>query len=100
MWFSVAKRGDLTEGVMRRYEVEGRKIVVVLNGGKTVAFNALCPHASAELVEGDLRPTYVICPLHNYRYDLSNGRCLKPPDGPRLKIYSAEWRDDVLWVDV
>ncbi len=100
MWVSVTKRGELIEGVMRPYEVAGKNIVVVLNAGKTVAFNGLCPHASAALVEGDIRPTYVICPLHNYRFDLNTGRCLKPPDGPRLKIYPAEWRDDILWVDI
>ena len=85
---------------MRRGEVGGRAVVVVLNGGKPYAFNATCPPASAALADGDLRATYVICPLHNYRFDLGNGRCLKPMDGPRLKVYPVEWRGAVFWGDV
>lgn len=100
MWHPLIPKTELIEGVMRRVEVDGRALVVVINGGKPYAFNATCPHASAELVDGDLRATYVICPLHNYRFDLGNGRCLKPMDGPRLRIYPVEWRGEVLWGDV
>jgi nitrite reductase/ring-hydroxylating ferredoxin subunit len=100
MWQPLINRTELQEGVMRRVEVAGRGVVVVLNEGKPRAFNALCPHASADLSEGDVRPTYVICPLHNYRYELATGRCLKPMDGPRLKVYPVEWRGDVLWGDL
>lgn len=100
MWYPTLPQTQLHEGMMHRLEVGGRAIVVALNQGHPVAFNATCPHASAELDAGDLRPTYVICPLHAYRYDLKTGRCLKPMDGPRLRIYPTEWREGTLWVEV
>ena len=85
---------------MREVEAGGRRLVVALNGGVAHGFDALCPHASAALADGDLRPAYVICPLHHYRYDLVTGHCLKPRDGPRLKVYTVEWRGQVLWGDI
>jgi nitrite reductase/ring-hydroxylating ferredoxin subunit len=100
MWTPLIRRSEIVEGGMREVEAGGRRLVVALQDGAAYVFNALCPHASAALVEGDLRPTYVICPLHNYRYELATGRCLKPRDGPRLRVYPVEWRGDVLWGDI
>ncbi len=77
----------------------GLPIALALEGGQLRAFHALCPHASAELTEGDLRPGMVICPLHAYRFDLRTGICLKPREGgPRLRIYPAEFRGEEVWV--
>lgn len=99
-WIRVGRYGGMAEGEMRLLVVAGRQVALALNGGTLHAFHPLCPHASASLMEGDLRPTYVICPLHAYRFDLKTGRCLKPPDGPRLRIYQVEMRGEDLWVEV
>jgi apoptosis-inducing factor 3 len=97
-WIKVAERREVPEGRMLQVRVGEKPIVVTLYEGKLYAFNAGCPHASANLVEGDLRPAMVICPLHAYRFDLRTGICLKPRDGPRLRVYPAEWRGDAVWV--
>ncbi len=97
-WVKVAERSELYEERMLLVRVGEKPLAVALYQGKVYAFNALCPHASASLVEGDLRPGIVICPLHAYRYDLRNGVCLKPRDGPRLRVYPAEFRGDELWL--
>jgi nitrite reductase/ring-hydroxylating ferredoxin subunit len=97
MWIALISRSEVGDGQMREVEAGGRRVVVAMQDGMAYAFNAFCPHASARLVEGDLRSTYVICPLHHYRYALSTGRCLKPTDGPWLRVYPVEWRGDVLW---
>jgi nitrite reductase/ring-hydroxylating ferredoxin subunit len=83
---------------MLRTHAGNREIIVALVGGDVRAFDAQCPHASADLAAGDLRPGYVICPLHAYRYDLSTGHCLKPRDGPRLRVYDVQVHDDEIWI--
>ena len=85
-------------GEMQRRTMQGHDFVIARSVDGYTAFNAACPHASAALVEGDLRSHYVICPLHNYRFALADGRCLKPKDGPRLRLYQVNVRDGQLWV--
>ncbi len=99
-WVRVAERCALAEGKMIAVEAGGRRLVIALEGGRLRAFNALCPHASASLAEGDLRPGRVICWLHSYRFDLASGVCLSPRDGPRLRVYEAEIRVDEVWVKI
>ncbi|MDQ4079084.1 MAG: Rieske (2Fe-2S) protein [Chloroflexota bacterium] len=99
-WIKVAKRNDLSEGQMIQVEVNTQLIVLALYESKLHAFAAHCPHASANLVEGDLRPGYLICPLHAYRFDLKSGICLKPRDGPHLRMYEAAFHGEEIWVKV
>lgn len=99
-WVKVAERGDVQEGALTAVTIDGRALVLGCARGTLYAFDAACPHASANLAEGDLRPHYVICPLHAYRFDLATGRCLKPPDGPRLRVYPVEVREGAVWVRV
>ncbi len=43
---------DIWEGDMESYEVDGHEIlVIVLDGGKVIATQAVCPHQNSELVE-------------------------------------------------
>ena len=99
-WHYVAARSELNEEEMTERQVAGRRIVLALQGGALRAFQALCPHASAPLAEGPLRPRYLICPLHAYRFDLQTGRCLKPEWGPPLRLFAVELRGDEVWVKV
>ncbi|MBA3534656.1 MAG: Rieske 2Fe-2S domain-containing protein [Ardenticatenales bacterium] len=98
-WVNVGSKQAVQEGQMFLVQLEGQPIALTMEGGKLYAFRALCPHASADLTQGDLRPGMVICPLHAYRFDLRTGICLKPREGgPRLRIYPVERRGDQVWV--
>lgn len=98
-WRWAARRESVPAVGMMEVEVGGRPLVIARpDGERLYVFAAHCPHASASLVEGTLRPDYVICPLHAYRFALGSGRCLKPRDGPSLRVFDSEWREDGLWV--
>ena len=101
-WIKVVERDELSEGQMMLVQPESNPLplILVLNKGQLYAFNSFCPHASANLIEGYLRPNYIICPLHAYRFELTSGSCLKPRDGPRLRVYQAEWRGNEAWVKI
>ena len=96
----MAERDDLIaeEMILRQAENNRPPLILTLNQGKLYAFHPFCPHASGKLIEGYLRPNYIICPLHAYRFDLTNGTCLKPRYGPRLRVYQTEWRGNEAWV--
>lgn len=61
----------------------GAKIVEVRQGfcvalfrvdDRVAAINNRCPHASASLGHGDFDGTIVICPVHDYRFNVWTGK--------------------------
>jgi nitrite reductase/ring-hydroxylating ferredoxin subunit len=36
----------------------------------------LCPHAGAHLGRGELRGTVIVCPRHQWGFDIATGECL------------------------
>jgi nitrite reductase (NADH) small subunit len=74
---SVISLGSVDEipvGEGRAYGVEGRQIAVFrLRDGSVRAVDAVCPHRGGPLSDGLADGRVVICPLHNYTYDLFTG---------------------------
>lgn len=81
--------GVLIRGVDKLPEGEGRKISIgdALAGGTEVvlcrrdgrlhAVDVLCPHEGGRIVGGPLHEgRYLVCPLHNYKFDPVNGRAV------------------------
>ena len=65
---------ELGEGEITLLELGGQELILTLAGGEPVCFKRSCPHASADLSEGDLYRGRVTCPLHGYKFDLRSGR--------------------------
>jgi nitrite reductase (NADH) small subunit len=65
---------DIPFGEGRAYAVEGRQIAVFrLRDGSLRAVDAVCPHRGGPLADGLTDADVVVCPLHNFTYDLSTG---------------------------
>lgn len=84
--------------------LNGEHIALYKTGGKPHAFSAVCPHAGGDLALGDIeeyeRALCVSCPVHGFRYALSDGVSTAPAGSYRLKVYPAEARgeDEVVHV--
>ena len=53
----------------------GRRIALVLLGGKFYAVQDACTHRAASLSEGTINFLgEIVCPLHHYRFDLRTGK--------------------------
>lgn len=63
------------ERAIRQVVLGDQKICVARVGERFFAFERLCPHRLASLSEGWIT-TFgeVVCPLHEYRFELSSGR--------------------------
>lgn len=74
--------GKLLEGQSKRVEIGdplagGLEIVLARVGGKLCAVDRLCPHEGGRIADGPLAAgKYVVCPLHNYKFDPTNGRAV------------------------
>jgi nitrite reductase (NADH) small subunit len=80
---------DIPLGQGRAYAVDGRQIAVFrLRGGSLRALDAVCPHRGGPLADGLADDRVVICPLHNYTYDLATG-CEVSNGGAGVTAYRA-----------
>lgn len=43
--------------------------------GEIYAIDNLCPHQNASLGLGEIKGDEIICPLHQYRFNLKTGAC-------------------------
>ncbi|MPZ13107.1 MAG: Rieske 2Fe-2S domain-containing protein [Chloroflexi bacterium] len=75
----VARATDLARGQLREFEVAEQRVVVGrLADDGVVAFQALCPHENAPLVEGHLHGNAIDCARHHYLFDVHSGDNLFP----------------------
>ncbi|ORX97032.1 ISP domain-containing protein [Basidiobolus meristosporus CBS 931.73] len=84
---------------------EGKLVSVVKNGEKYHAFDAVCPHRGAMLGKGhindieDMGITWgqaIVCPVHHWWFDLSNGQCDRGPH--KISIYPTKVEDGNVFV--
>ena len=84
---------DFRENNIACLRIHGKSICLIktLNGLK--ACSSKCPHAGGDLSAGFLdKRENIICPVHNYRFSLNNGRDTDG-EGYFLKIF--EVKEDV-----
>ena len=74
-------------GEGRRFEIDGMAIAVFRSRqGRVYATQAECPHRAGPLADGLLGGEALICPLHNFRFDVGTGEPLGN-DCPALRTY-------------
>ncbi len=65
---------DVPLGEGRAFAVDGEQVAVYrLRDGSLRALSAVCPHKGGPLADGLTDDKVVVCPLHNYAYDISTG---------------------------
>jgi nitrite reductase/ring-hydroxylating ferredoxin subunit len=97
------------------FEVEERRIVLVRLDGNVRAVAARCPHLGGALEEGTTANGQIVCPWHDYAFDLETGACLTVPgtmwehsiskkrtcSSPpkyKLKVFEVSVRDGIVHV--
>lgn len=92
---SASADGFVTVGVsamlpanqMKAVLVNGRRYIVARWQEGLYAFHSQCPHAGANLADGDYYKGKIECPDHLYCFDVRTGRILWPEDEVyRLKM--------------
>ena len=87
----VAVDGDaVREGALTAVTVNNKSVLLTRWQGKVYAVSGRCPHAGGDMSQGELHRGRLDCPVHGYRFDVRDGRCLWPPDeGYRLRKYEV-----------
>ena len=99
-FITVAQVGEINEGEGRTVEANDRLVALFMFEGKYHAIDDICPHAGASLGAGCIDQgdperdgpeacATVICPLHGWRFRLTDG---KWADNPNLGVDVFETR--------
>jgi len=78
---AVLAESDLADDKPTRAVHDGVPILLVRRGNRLFAMAETCSHFSGPLAEGKLVGDSIVCPLHNSRFSLEDGRVL---DGPAV----------------
>ena len=69
------------EGTPYRFDAGELRIVVIKLSGIYFAVDSTCPHEEADLSLGVLNDEVLMCPLHQARFDVRNGKVINGPNG-------------------
>jgi nitrite reductase/ring-hydroxylating ferredoxin subunit len=79
----IAKVGEIPEGQGRRFLVGTLGLAVFQTNGCHYAIQHSCPHMGTGLAQGRIENGAVVCPRHQWRWRLSDGKFLEA-DEPAL----------------
>jgi nitrite reductase (NADH) small subunit len=87
----IGSLGSIPKGEGRNFEIGPAK-VAVFHGrdGRVFATQAECPHRNGPLADGLLGGTTLICPLHEWTFDLASGMALQGECGIRTYPIHAD----------
>ena len=87
-YVTVTKTSKIRKGRGKAFTVNGKRIAVFnVDDENFYALDNACAHALGPLGRGRVRNGAVICPVHSYAYDVTNGNCLTDA---RLRVRSYE----------
>ncbi len=85
-------------GSIKKVMVGNQAVALTEFKGVFFAFETQCPHRGELLTKGRINPKgEIICPLHNYRFDLQHGQ-VRAGYCPDLKVYRTELHSQGLTV--
>jgi nitrite reductase/ring-hydroxylating ferredoxin subunit len=99
LFVPVLEDKELQEGSMKRVTIEGIPILLVKVAGEIFAIDNRCPHMSCGFDGGSLDGDVIICPCHDWRFDLKTGEY---EEDKNFKLTKYEWkiRGGKIWVKV
>jgi nitrite reductase/ring-hydroxylating ferredoxin subunit len=98
-WVLVCRLDEIggDRGVSR--DAAGLRLAVFRDGEDIVALSGRCPHSGGPLGLGWIEDGEVVCPLHHWRFRLSDGRC-STTSGNSVHRFRCEVRGDEVWVEL
>ena len=97
---TVAMLGDIQDGMLAKFEVEGTWVTVANVGGNFYGFGDVCTHMGCSLSEGELEETTVTCPCHGSQFDVTTGAVMRPPATTPVSAYPVRVEGDDIQIQI
>ena len=93
----VLEEKELREGTMKLVSVEGLPVLLIKQFGQIFAIHNRCPHQGCCFSGGTLEDLVIVCPCHDWRFNLKTGEY---QDEPSIKLTKYEWKikSGKIWV--
>jgi nitrite reductase/ring-hydroxylating ferredoxin subunit len=62
-----------------KIKVEDSEFLLVFRDNEVKIYDGVCPHLGGPLLEGKILDRTIVCPWHQYKYDLLTGKCYTVP---------------------
>lgn len=98
-WHDVAAADEVGEVMPLKVQVSGRSLLICRTHDGFYAVDEICPHKNESMQYGVIFDGTIICPHHQYGFDLQTGACNKRRCPP-VDVYPCEARDGRVWVEV
>jgi nitrite reductase/ring-hydroxylating ferredoxin subunit len=97
-WMYLMDENAFPEGGMAPAYPLGVNVLVAKTGGAVYALSGRCTHMACPLFTGTLEGHTLVCPCHDWKFDIRTGRMI---DSPELGIasYSVKSEMGKLYVD-
>jgi nitrite reductase (NADH) small subunit len=69
----VGSLSELPPGTVKEVELGGENYAICNLEGSLHCLEGICPHAGGPLGQGTLNGNNLVCPLHEYEFDLRTG---------------------------
>jgi nitrite reductase/ring-hydroxylating ferredoxin subunit/uncharacterized membrane protein len=92
-WQAVLAETELSEGSLRKVELDGVSVVLYRDGGQIHALDSVCSHMGGPLEEGTVSEGCVTCPWHGSTFRLSDGGIVRGPASNPQPVYEARVTD-------
>jgi nitrite reductase/ring-hydroxylating ferredoxin subunit len=97
----VGKTLDVQEGKLVHITAGGKEIVVTKLYGNYYAMDNICTHAGAELHEGELNKSELICPWHGAKWDFKTGSLISFPQKLKpLQSHKVLIENDTVYIEM
>ncbi len=91
---------EVPKGTTRKLVVKNKGYLLIHSNNGFSVSNELCPHQRASLVKGTLNNfNEIICPLHEYRFNLKTGAEASNKCGS-LTLYQIAVKSDGLYIEI
>jgi nitrite reductase/ring-hydroxylating ferredoxin subunit len=88
---------DIPEGQGKLWRHDDKRIALFRTAAGVYAADNRCPHQGYALKDGDIREDVLTCAWHNWKFRLTDGKCMF--GGENIRTYPVSVRDGWVYVD-
>ena len=89
---------EVPQMMPKKVDVNGRGVLLCRSDDGLVAVDEICPHKTKSMAYGLVHDDKLICPHHQYEFELESGRCKNKRRCPPATLYDIEVVDDTVYV--
>ena len=94
-----AKTAEVNPGNSINAKLEGHFIGIHNVDGEYYAVDNICPHVGGFLHAGQLKDGVVVCPIHQWKFNVKTGKCIWPGKC-EIATYPVKVDEEHIFVDI